>query len=244
MGMSALLSSATSTTSTQPVAVTTRLTGLSMVLVVVSFLVCFGILSSAINWPLSLDYPASTMLPLLIEQRGAVLFGYSFYFLSSVLIIPMALLLQRVFDPQRQSVLISIATVCGILAGVVKPLGIIRWLVAMPTLAQAYVDPSANEASRQTISLIFTTLNTYAGSVGELLGVALLGGLWALLIGVALLRLKHGQGILAWTGVVVGLAALLPIAEIYGINLGPILTISNAAWYLWVLGFGITLLRR
>ncbi|MDZ4717000.1 MAG: DUF4386 family protein [Roseiflexaceae bacterium] len=242
--MSAILSSATSTNSSQPVAAPTRLTGLSMALVVVSFLVCLGILSSAINWPVSLDYPASTMLPLLVEQRGAVLFGYSLYFLSAVLIIPMALLLQRVLDPQRQSVLISIATVFGILAGVVKPFGIIRWLVAMPTLAQAYVDPNANEASRQTISLIFTTLNTYAGALGELLGVALLGGLWALLIGVALLRLKWDRGILAWTGVLVGLAALLPIAEIYGINLGPILTISNAAWYLWVLGFGITLLRQ
>jgi len=76
------------------------------------------------------------------------------------------------------------------------------------------------------------------------LGVALLGGLWALLIGVALLKQKWDRGILAWTGILVGLAALLPIAEIYGINLGPILTISNAAWYLWVLGFGITLLRQ
>jgi len=47
--MSAILSSATSTNSSQPVAAPTRLTGLSMALVVVSFLVCLGILSSAIN---------------------------------------------------------------------------------------------------------------------------------------------------------------------------------------------------
>ena len=58
----------------------------------------------------------------------------------------------------------------------------------MPFLAEAYVDPDAPYATRQTISIVYDAFNEYAGGVGELLGVTLTGALWIVLTSVALLR--------------------------------------------------------
>ena len=215
-----------------------------MILVVGAFLVALATLSSAINWPASLDDPAATALPRLLQQRSAVILGYSSYFLSSVLMIPMALALQAALARQRPSLVLSVATAFGVLAGAAKPLGIIRWLSAMPLLAQAYVDPATSDQGRETISVLYQMLNSYAGAVGELLGVALFGGLWALLLGIALLRSGQLPRWLGGLGVVVGGLSLLPLLEIAGVSIGPLLTLSNASWYLWVLATGITLLTR
>lgn len=217
-----------------------RSTAALMLLTVGAFLVALGTLGAAINWPQSLQYPASQMLPLLAERLPTVLIGYSAYLLSAVLLIPMTILLQRALDPQRTTTVLTIATAFGVLSGIAKPLGILRWLEAMPTLARAYTDAAAPDATRQTIGIVYETLNAYAGSLGEVVGVALFGGLWATLVGVALLRMRR-LPVFGWSGIAVGLLSLLPIVQIYGIELGPVLTVSNAAWYLWVLAFGIRL---
>ena len=218
-----------------------RLAAVLMILVVATFAVAPIVLGAAINWPASLDYPASQMLPLLIQQQAAILIGYSGYLLSSILIIPMALLLWQALDPERQSATLQIATTFGVLAGVAKPLGILRWFVAMPALAQSYVDANTTDTTRQAITVAYDTLNAYAGTLGELLGVALLGGMWALLLGFGLLRQRR-MLLFGWLGIFVGVLSLLPLGQVYGLDFGPILVASNVAWYLWVLAFGIRLL--
>ena len=46
------------------------------------------ILGNAINWPASLDEPASVNLPLILEQFPAMFTGYSIYFVYSLLFWP------------------------------------------------------------------------------------------------------------------------------------------------------------
>ncbi len=53
------------------------------------------ILGAAINWPASLDEPASVVLPLIVAQSSAVRLGYFLYLLYSVLFWPTALLVVR-----------------------------------------------------------------------------------------------------------------------------------------------------
>jgi hypothetical protein len=216
---------------------------LFLLLVVASFALAFAILGAAIGWPASLRLPASVVLPLIVEQATAVAIGYWSYLISSLLMIPMALLVRRVLDPGRASTLVSVATVLGVLSGLIKPLGIIRWLTAMPTLARAYVEPTATDAQRQTIVLIYTTLNDYAGGIGEVLGVAILGGLWALLIGLRLARGGRPLAWLGWAGIVAGLTSLVSVAQAAGLLSGPWSTVSGSLWYLWVLAFAVLLLR-
>ncbi|MBC8163830.1 MAG: DUF4386 family protein [Roseiflexaceae bacterium] len=219
-----------------------RAAGGLMVAVTLTFLVTLAVLSTRINWPASLDEPASVVLPRILEQRPAVMLGYGSYLLSSLLMIPMALLVRRALDPARASALLGIATTLGVLAGVVKPLGILRWLSAMPALAAAYTSPMATPSGRESIEIVYTALNAYAGTLGEILGVAVLGGGWLLLLGCALVQ--QNKQLLGWSGVLVGLLSLVPLAELFGANVGLLITLGNAAWYLWVLAAGVALLAQ
>jgi hypothetical protein len=203
------------------------------------------ILGGAINWPASLDEPAAVNLPLIVEQAGAVALGYSSYFVSALLLAPIALLLTYLGRAGRAQATLLVAAGLGVLASFAKLLGISRWLVMMPLLGQAYVDPSASEAARTAIGVTYDAFNNYAGGVGEIVGVSLLSGLWTLLVSSVLLR----EGSLAprwmgWLGLISGVLLLVGVAGAFGVDLGPILIIQGLAWQLWLLILGILLLRR
>lgn len=204
-----------------------------------------GILAPSINWPASLDQPASEMLPLIIEQRTAVALGYTSYFGSALLLIPIALLLAHVLRAS-ESALVRVATGIGVLAGFAKLIGIGRWLYLMPSLAAAYVDPQTSAAARDAIAVNYVAFNAFGGGIGEVLGVTLLSGVWTALIAVHLLRRVNGTPfvrVLGGTGLLAAGLLLVGLAEVYGIGLGPILIVQGFAWQMWMLALGIFLLR-
>lgn len=197
----------------------------------------FFILSSAINWPASLDEPPAVILPLILEQAGPVFSGYLLYFLHAVLLIPLAVLLRHTLC--MSPVMGGVAVALGVLAGFAKMLGIIRWLVLMPGLALAWADPATGEAGRAATAALFNAFNAYAGGVGELMGVGLFAGLWTILLSVALLRLGGGARLLGLTGFAA--AALLFTTLPAVVNLTPpvLLTLSGIAWQLWTLALAV-----
>lgn len=219
-----------------------RSTSLLLVVQFVLMFAALGILAPAINWPASLDEPASVMLPLLIEQRAAVALGYTSYLISALLLIPIALLLAHVLRAE-DSALVRVGSGLGVLAGLAKLLGIGRWLFMMPALATAYTDPQASAATRDAIGVTFAAFNDYAGGVGEALGVMLLAGLWTALISLALLRSRQFPRWLGGFGLVAAALLLVGLAGVYGIELGPILIIQGLVWQFWMLALGIVLLR-
>jgi hypothetical protein len=201
----------------------------------------FLILSAAINWPASLDEPASVTLPLIREQAGPVFSGYLLYFLHAVLLIPLAVLLRHTL--QMAPVMGTVAIAFGVLAGFAKTLGIIRWLVLMPGLALAWADPATGEAGRQAIAAIYDAFNAYAGGVGELMGVGLFAGLWTVLLSAALVRLGGGARILGLAGF--ASAGLLFTTLPAVVNLTPplLLTLSGVAWQFWTLALAVWHIR-
>ncbi|MCU0491392.1 MAG: DUF4386 domain-containing protein [Chloroflexaceae bacterium] len=200
------------------------------------FFVPLAVLGAAINWPASLDAPASELLPLLVQQADAVRTGYFAYLLYSILFWPVALLVIRtVAGGDTLSPLLRMAAGFGIASAVARTLGIIRWLGPMPVLAQQYVDPAATEATRASINVSYTMLNDYAGSVGEILGVSLFASIWALLVGIAILRSAHMPRWLGLGGLVVAGLLATPLVEIWGIDAGPMIAISVMGLHLWFL---------
>lgn len=204
------------------------------------FLAAYAVLGAAIDWPASLDLPAAEALPLVHEQRDGVRTGYLLYLASSLLFLPVAVLLPRVLlarDPvgARGSVA-RLSSYVGAASAVLRGLGIIRWVYAMPALAAAWVVAPA--ADRGTLEVAYDLLNDYAGAVGEVLGVAITGGAWFVLVGVLCLR---GAGALRWLGglaVVAGvLNALAPVVE-------PAQIAGGALSQLFALGLGLVLLLR
>jgi hypothetical protein len=221
-----------------------RVAGMLLIAQFVQMFAALFILGSAINWPASLDEPAAVMLPLIAAQAPAVALGYTAYFLSALLLAPIALLLYgRLQTPASQPIL-RVAAGLGVLASFAKLLGIARWLVLMPGLAQAYIAPDASETTRAAIAVAYEGFNAYAGGVGEVLGVALLSGLWTLLVSVVLASGRSGlPRWLGWFGLLAAVLLLAALPAAYGVDMGPILIIQGLAWQFWLLTLGILLLR-
>jgi hypothetical protein len=182
------------------------------------FFAAFGLLASAINWPASLGLPYDEILPLILAKSGEVRLGYSLYLASSLLTIPMGIALLVVLKRERESVSLKLAAALMFAAAVFKALGITRWLIAMPALANLLAGANGDPAMVAAIKTSFMTLNEYAGGgLGEWMGVGLMSGLWMLALAT---HLRNKNTISAGLLVVGGVAGLLlcwnafhPIAE-------------------------------
>ena len=196
----------------------------------------FFTLSSAIGWPASLDDPASSALPRLLENQAAVFSGYGLYLLAALLLVPASAALSVRLDlgPALSAFLLGAAVVSAL----AKTIGISRWLFVMPDLARAYGAPGADQ---NAIALVFDALNAYAGGIGEIVGVGLVTGTWTLAIGLILAR--RGAPLVGGFAALAGAGLFLTIPAGFGIELGPVLTITNIVWQFALLAIGIWSLR-
>lgn len=220
----------------------------SAILIIIEFFLIFApltILGAAINWPESLSEPARVNLPLILEQANAVNLGYFLYMIYSVLIIPVAYVIYRALRRENQAnTLLQIGLGFAIGSAVLRVLGIIRWLIPMPLLAQQFVDPATSDATRETISIVYDMLNAYAGSVGEVLGVGLFAALW---IGITSVALLQNHALPRWVGIFGLIAAVLLTAgllEIVGIDAGFLLTFNVVVLHFWWLTVALFMLFR
>ena len=200
----------------------------------------FFILAPTIDWPASLDEPPAAILPLILEQSTAVFAGYLSYLIHALALIPLAIVLRAAL--RAEGAMGTAIVAFGVLAGFAKALGIARWLILMPGLANSYVDPAASAATRDAIAVVYEAFNAYAGGVGELMGVGLLAGIWTILISAVLIR--QGAAILGYAGL--GAAALLlsTLLSVVGIESPVMLTLSGILWQFWTLALAISLWRR
>lgn len=178
-------------------------------LAVVTFLVAYAVLASTINWPQSLDLPAAEALRLVVAERQSLLTGYALYLAYSLALVPLAVLLPRSlgFAPGR---LLTLGVAVGAISATFRALGIVRWLTAMPPLADVYVAGAPGSATREAATVAYTVLNDYAGGIGELLGVALTGAAWVVLVAAGLRR----SGGPNWLVVLSGVTAIVVLSAI------------------------------
>ena len=145
--------------------------------------------------------------------------------------------------------LLGVATAVGVLAGLVQVLGLIRWPFLVPYLARAAAAPDATPARRETIDIVFQSLNRYLGvAVGEHLGY-LLTGTWTTLIGIAITQGSDVPGWLGIPAIVIGPVLVLCSLEFAGRHepsgwkLAERLTpVAYIAWSAWLIALGVALL--
>lgn len=218
------------------------------IFLIIEFLLIFApliILGAAINWPGSLDEPASVNLPLILEQYRAMMTGYSIYLVYSLLFWPMAYLTGRaIVIGDTENTLFRVANGFAALSALARALGIVRWLFAMPVLARLYTNPAVSENSKESISMVYEMLNAYAGGIGELLGVNLFASIWLVLISLLLFRSSQWPQWLGYFGFVVAASLLLNLLEVVGIDMGAMITVSVTLLHFWMLATAIVFLRK
>ena len=197
------------------------------------------VLGSSINWPASLDSAPDQILPLIHREAGNVALGYGAYFLSAFLLAPLAVLVAAQWHAKTAHALLWLGIALGVSASLFKLLGIVRWLVLMPGLASAYASSDATPATQIVTGQVYQAFNAYAGGIGEMLGVQLFAGLWTVIVALLAARV----GLPRWVSVMGYLAAVLLFAgllERFGFDLGPVLTVSNVFWQVWLLALAFT----
>lgn len=201
------------------------------------------VLGSAINWPASLEDPASIALPRLADNEGAVRFGYFAYLLYSTLFAVTIALFARLVEGQLSLGLRRLIVGFAVASALARSIGIVRWLGPMPDLAESY-NAAADDSQRYAIAAVYEALNSYGGTIGEALGVSLLAAISIGLLSVGLLRSKEIPRWFAMWSVIAAAALAAGAVELFGIALGGLLTVTVTVAQLWFLAGGAWLLLR
>ena len=193
------------------------------------------VLGAAIGWPASLSEPAAVLMPLIVEQEVAVRFGYLVYLAYSVLFLPAVVLIGRAVGESPTTRLAAGFAAASALA---RAIGILRWLTVLPAIAVAYMaTPDA------ALAIVFDAINVYGGGIGELLGVSVFA---AAAIGLLSRTIVTSTTMPTWLGhfgYLATAALLLPWLEVFGVDLGAILSVSVTVVQVFFLVAGVILLR-
>jgi len=201
------------------------------------------VLGAAINWPESLSDPASIALPRLLENEDAVRLGYVTYLLYSVLFAVTIIALLRYVKSRHAIGLGSLIAGFAIASTVARCIGIIRWLVPAPALAEAWAATS-DETERTAIAVVFDSLNSYGGTIGEVLGVSIFAAISIGLLSIAALRSRAFPVWIGVFGLVAALAVLATAIELLGADASSLIFFGTTLVQLWFLATGLWLLVR
>ncbi|MFN5154863.1 MAG: DUF4386 family protein, partial [Betaproteobacteria bacterium] len=181
--------------------------GLVLLVQGLSIFAPMAVLGGAIQWPDSLDYPPSRMLPLLREQLDAVRLGYGLYLGYSLLFLVTGVLTVRLASrPGPLGALALIAIGAAAASALARAIGILRWLTGSVSLAEAHAAPGLSAEGRAAVESMQAAINAWGGAIGETLGVAAFAAIWAIAASLVILRDRR---LPAWAGLTGLLAGVL-----------------------------------
>lgn len=219
-----------------------QLAGALMIAGAVLANVSFTLLGSSFNYPDILEEPAGDILRQFKADSGSISAMFVVLALASALLIPIAWFSRKLIAPHRHRAR-QVMLVAGVAAGVVQVVGLLRWPLLVPHFADIVANPASTVAARADAIDSFKTIHTVLGGViGEAFGYTLTAT-WtiAMVVGVArrpgrwFAPLGIGSAVLIATGLLEPLG--LPGAGFANF-------IGYVAWSLWMIGYGISLLRH
>lgn len=201
------------------------------------------VLGAAINWPESLSDPAAIALPRLLENIDAVRLGYVAYLAYSILFAVTMVLLLRFAESRAVIALGALVAGFAIISTLARSIGIIRWLVPAPALAEAYA-AAPGEAERVGISVVFDSMNSYGGTIGEVLGVSIFAALSIGLLSIAVLRTRAFPLWIGIFGLIAAIGVLATTVELVGTDASSLIFFGTTLVQLWFLATGVWLLVK
>ena len=224
-----------------------RVTGLILIAMPIAFNLFFFLLGRRFDYPGILRQPTGEILRRFQAGGVALKLIWHGFFLTAVAFVPLVILLGQVLAEDALAVT-PLATTFGVLAAAVQFLGLVRWPYLVPCLARTFLDPSASEATRDAVAVVFQAFHRTLGvAIGEHLGY-LFTGLWTLLVGVAMTQGTVFPAWLGWLGIVLGLVLVVGSFEFVGPFeetgwgfAGMLVPIAYIAWSLWLVAAGVKL---
>jgi hypothetical protein len=124
----------------------------------------------------------------------------------------------------------------GISTALFQSIGFCRWIFLMPFLTSQYFQQPENQ---YTISLIYETLNHYAGmTIGEHLGFIAMG-FWTITLGVIIYQHTGFKKWLGVIGVIIGGLIIASVLEHFGGSsatfFASLNVLANILWVFWLI---------
>lgn len=188
-------------------------------------------LGAVFGYPGVLAEPPARILAAFAADQAAISAWFLLLALGAAALVPAAVLLGHRLPPGPAA---TLAVHAGVLAGLVQALGLLRWPFAVPALAHA-----ADQGSAETV---FAALHGYLGTgIGETLGY-LLTAAWTLLVLAALPRPPRWFTVLgAASALAVAAGVLVPLG-LRGADLANFA--GYLAWSVWAICLAIRYGRR
>ncbi|RCJ32493.1 hypothetical protein A6770_18980 [Nostoc minutum NIES-26] len=223
-----------------------RITGAVLTFLSISINIPYILLIQNFEYDDILRAPTNYILTKFHEGGSELIFTWFLFALLALLFIPASTFLQKVLT-REDTVYLSAATLMGVLSGLLQSIGLMRWVFVVPVLADLYVQPTTDRATRSAVAVVFQAVHQYGGVViGEHLGQTLLA-LWTLGVGVAMLGSPFFKSWIAWFGLftvpllILGqtelLATVIPSMPVWKVT-----PIGFMLWEVWLLITGVSLL--
>lgn len=177
-------------------------------------------LGSVFNYPDILQEPAKEILRQFTANQTAIIFWFSILAIGAGLLAPIAVILGRL-GSSRMAVWI------GVLAAIVQVIGLSRWILIVPGLAQ--------KGDVATFQLLNTILGTI---VGETFGY-LFTGVWTILI-IRSLGKNIGRLWFSWLGIISAILIMLGLLIPFGVpGADSANFIGYILWSIWLVALGV-----
>jgi Domain of unknown function (DUF4386) len=218
---------------------TVRAGGLALIVGAIAFMAVFSYLAATFNYPDVLDGSAATVLPALLATGARGRAVWALYAFLPLLFVPAGV---GAFQALRQHAegSMRLAMHFASIAAVSMMAGLMRWPSIHWELAKAYA--SAAPGQRPLFDAIFLGLNRYLGNyTGEFLGELTLS-LFFLFSAMAMLR--AGQRWVGSLGVLTADFGMIGMFRNVTDIVAPAAEINNYLLPIWMIVFGVALLRR
>jgi hypothetical protein len=200
------------------------------------------ILGKYFNFPDILRQPAENAFGLFRANQPSITFGYYIFLLSSLIYIPLSYAFKHLFDKTENKILMNVFVGLGITTTIFQAIGFIRWIFTMPYLTESYFSHPEN---KQMVTIIYETLNRYAGmSIGEHLGFIAMGS-WTIILGLFIVLNTVTKKWIGYIGIAIGFLLLISVGEHFGGKnaelFGTINFLANTLWTFWLLVLALTI---
>ena len=207
-----------------------------------AFVGVFSYLTARFNYPQVLDGGAADVLPALLGTGATGRLVWAIYGFLPLIWIPAGVGAFHALRNVREGSM-RVAMLFAVIAAISMMLGLLRWPSIHWSLAEAYV--AGTDIDKAAISAIFSGLNSFLGNyIGEFLG-ELSFSLFFLLSAFAMLdpvaRFPRWVGYL---GIVVAVAGLVGMFRNVTSIVAPIAAANNYLLPLWMIIFGVALIRH